>query len=116
MLAALARLFRRAPAEPHWLAIAELRRQLEGPAAPLVVDVRGRDEFEGPLGHIEGAVNIPLLDLDAHRDEIAAAIRPVVFVCLTDKRSSVAAAQFAAAGRREVFVLRGGMQAWRKAR
>jgi rhodanese-related sulfurtransferase len=36
-----------------------------------------------------------------------------VLVCLTDKRSSQAAAELAAAGARDVAVLRGGMRAWR---
>ena len=34
-------------------------------------------------------------------------------VCLTDKRSSQAAADLAAAGMRNVAVLRGGMKSWR---
>ena len=38
---------------------------------------------------------------------------PIVVVCLTDKRSSQAAAQLAEAGLRDVRVLRGGMKAWR---
>jgi rhodanese-related sulfurtransferase len=93
-----------------------LRRRLREATPPLVVDVRGADEFAGPLGHIDGARNIPLADLAAHRAELVAAGRPVVLVCLTDKRSSTAAAQLAAAGLREVAVLRGGMTAWNTAR
>src|SRR5215472_9013277 len=114
MLAALTRLFRRVP-EPAWLDVAALRRRLAAAPAPLVVDVRGRDEFDGPLGHIEGARNIPLAELPAQRAELAGAGRPVVLVCLTDKRSAAAAAQLAAAGLREISVLRGGMTAWRAA-
>jgi rhodanese-related sulfurtransferase len=112
MLAPLARLFRRPP-EPIWLDVAELRRRLGDGVAPLVLDVRGRDEFDGPLGHIDGAVNIPLPELAVRRAEIAAG-RPVVCVCLTDKRSAFAAAQLAAAGFADVAVLRGGMKAWRE--
>jgi rhodanese-related sulfurtransferase len=115
MFAAIARLFRAKPPEPQWLDIATLRQRLADDLAPLVVDVRGRDEFDGPLGHIEGALNIPLPELAARRDEIAAARRPIVCVCLTDKRSSAAAAELAAAGLADVAVLRGGMKAWREA-
>jgi rhodanese-related sulfurtransferase len=114
MLAALSRLFRKTPPEPRWLDVATLRQQLASDP-PLVVDVRGSDEFDGPLGHIDGALNIPLPDLDAHQAEITAAGRPVVCVCLTDKRSAAAAAQLAAAGIGGVVVLRGGMKAWREA-
>ena len=113
MIAALTRLFRRPAQVPHWIEVDELRRRLAG-AAPLVVDVRGPDEFDGPLGHIEGAMNIPLPELAARQDEIAAG-RPVVCVCLTDKRSSAAAAQLAAHGVGDIAVLRGGMKAWREA-
>jgi rhodanese-related sulfurtransferase len=115
MLGALSRLFRKAPPEPVWVDVATLRGQLAGEAAPLILDVRGADEFNGPLGHIEGAVLIPLPELDAREGEIAGAGRPIVCVCLTDKRSSAAAAQLSAAGVDDVSVLRGGMKAWREA-
>jgi rhodanese-related sulfurtransferase len=114
MIGALARLFRKAPSEPRWVEVEALRRRLANDP-PLVLDVRGPDEFDGPLGHIEGARNIPLPELAAHQAEIARAGRPVVCVCLTDKRSASAAAQLAAAGVGEVSVLRGGMKAWREA-
>lgn len=114
MRTALNRLFRRAAAQPVWIEVAELRRRLDEADAPLVLDVRGADEFEGPLGHIETARNIPLPDLAAHTRELAAAGVPVVCVCLTDKRSAAAAAQLTGAGLAEVAVLRGGMKAWRE--
>jgi rhodanese-related sulfurtransferase len=115
MLGALTRLFRAKPAEPVWLDVATLRERLAGDAGPLVVDVRGADEFDGPLGHIEGALNAPLPELAAYQQQIFTAARPVICVCLTDKRSSAAAAQLAAAGLADVTVLRGGMKAWREA-
>ncbi len=113
MAAFLTRLFRKPPPEPQWLDVATLRRSLAGGAAPLVVDVRNADEFDGPLGHIEGALNIPLPELDAHFATLVEGERPVVCVCLTDKRSAAAAAQLTDAGFRQVSVLRGGMKAWR---
>ena len=107
-------LFRRKAPEPQWIEVGELQRRLvDGP--PLLLDVRGPDEFDGPLGHIEGARNIPLPELNEHQEEIVAAGRSVVCVCLTDKRSSAAAVQLAAAGAAQVSVLRGGMKAWREA-
>jgi rhodanese-related sulfurtransferase len=114
MIGALKRLFQKPPSEPRWLDIAALQRQLAG-EAPLVLDVRGLDEFDGPLGHIDGARNIPLPELSAHQVEIAAAGRPIVCLCQTDKRSAAAAAQLTAAGVGDVSVLRGGMKAWREA-
>jgi rhodanese-related sulfurtransferase len=107
------RLFGASPGEPRWIEIDELRARLGGADAPLVVDVRGADEFTGPLGHIEGARNVPLPELPAHMPELVRADGPVVVVCLTDKRSSQAAAAMTEAGIKDVTVLRGGMKAWR---
>jgi rhodanese-related sulfurtransferase len=116
MLTALSRLFRKPPAEPVWVDVATLRAQMADPAAaPLILDVRGPDEFDGPLGHIEGAVLIPLPELGARQHEVAEAGRQIVCVCLTDKRSSAAAVQLVAVGVDRVSVLRGGMKAWREA-
>jgi rhodanese-related sulfurtransferase len=39
--------------------------------------------------------------------------RPMVLVCKTDRRSSIAARQLLEAGASEVSVLKGGMQEWR---
>jgi rhodanese-related sulfurtransferase len=114
MLARLSRLFRRPASASLWVEPAELRRWLAGEGAPIVVDVRGPDEFDGPLGHIEGARNIPLAELPDYTKNLAAEGRALVMICLTDKRSSQAAAELVAAGLRHVAVLRGGMKAWRE--
>jgi rhodanese-related sulfurtransferase len=97
-----------------WIEPAELQRRLSSGDAPVLLDVRGPDEFAGPLGHIAGAVNLPLAELPGHLAELAAEPRPLVVVCLTDKRSSRAAADLAAAGHARVAVLRGGMARWRR--
>jgi rhodanese-related sulfurtransferase len=113
MLAWLRSLFVTPAAAAAWLEPDALRHRLAQGEAPLVVDVRGPDEFDGPLGHIDGALNIPLAALPGHSADLARAGSPIVLVCLTDKRSSQAAAELAAAGIRDVAVLRGGMRAWR---
>ena len=96
-----------------WIEADELSARLAGPAAPLIVDVRGPDEFTGPLGHIEGARNIPLPAFAKHAAGLVGEARPVVLVCHTDRRSSTAAAHLRQAGGTDVTVLRGGMVAWR---
>lgn len=106
-------IFGRSAARPRWIEVAELRDRLARGERPLVVDVRGPEEFDGPLGHIEGALNVPLTALSVRTREIGRAAAPVVLVCLTDKRSSQAAAMLTEAGIGDVSVLRGGMRAWR---
>lgn len=96
-----------------WVDAAELRQWFAGEGAPVIVDVRGPDEFDGPLGHIDGARNVPLAEVPTQANALASEGRPLVMVCLTDKRSSQAAADLLAAGVHNVAVLRGGMKSWR---
>jgi len=51
---------------------ATLKRGLEASEKFALIDVRGADEFTGPLGHIEGASNIPIADLSERITELAA--------------------------------------------
>src|SRR5215467_9612512 len=62
----LSRWFRRAPTAPSWIDPVTLATRLEQDASLLVLDVRGSDEFTGPLGHIREAKNMPLDELPAH--------------------------------------------------
>src|SRR5262249_36249718 len=109
----LSRWFRRAPSALSWIEPAALAARLEQGAAPLILDVRGPDEFTGPLGHIGAAMNTPLTELPTHLPALARETRRVVVVCKTDRRSSTAAQQLQQAGLSDVSVLRGGMEQWR---
>jgi glyoxylase-like metal-dependent hydrolase (beta-lactamase superfamily II) len=86
-----------------------LRAQTPG---PLLLDVRTPLEFESE--RIEGALNVPLDQLDARLDQIAEQA-DVVVVCRTGVRATIAAETLARVGRR-ARVLDGGMVAWRRAR
>ena len=98
-----------------WIEPTELKRRLDHGEAVTLVDVRGCDEFVGPLGHIATARNIPVAELESRLAELAGLERgPIVLVCRTDKRSAVAARTLRAAGFTEVNVLRGGMEQWNK--
>jgi sulfur dioxygenase len=77
-----------------------------------LLDVREEDEFTGPLGHIEGAVLIPLGQLAARVDELQRD-RPIVAVCRAGSRSAQATAILQQAGFSEVANLNGGMLRWR---
>jgi len=97
--------------EPRWIEVEELVSQLRNRTGVTVIDVRGRDEFGGPLGHITGALNLPVGELPNRLTEIKALKdRPIILVGRMDKRSANAAASLRDAGFQDVSVLRGGME------
>jgi len=77
-----------------------------------IVDVRERDEFDGPLGRIQGALWIPLGELSTRAGELARD-RPVVTVCRSGARSAQAVVMLQRAGLPDVANLAGGMLRWR---
>lgn len=87
----------------------ELRRLLDGDAAPLVLDVR--DTAEREAGFIQGSLHIPLAELARRTDEIPAG-RPLVVHCAGGHRSSIAASLLRHRGRTDVADLIGGYSAW----
>jgi uncharacterized membrane protein YdjX (TVP38/TMEM64 family)/rhodanese-related sulfurtransferase len=117
-IALLPRLIRRLRGEetPRWIAAGELAAGLHEAGSTAVVDVRGPDEFTGPLGHIREARNLPIGDLPQRLNELGLLRnKRVVLVCHTDKRSAKAAAILSEAGFPDVLVLRGGMLRWNEA-
>ena len=101
--------------ETGWIEAADLNTQITSGKAPTILDVRGGDEFTGPLGHIPGALNIPLGDLPNRLSEIKARTNsPISLVCRTDKRSARAAELLKESGFQDLRVLRGGMEQWNR--
>jgi glyoxylase-like metal-dependent hydrolase (beta-lactamase superfamily II)/rhodanese-related sulfurtransferase len=90
--------------DPDW--VSEHRSQVR------VVDVREKEEYDGELGHIDGAELVPLATL---RDESAqwTADRPIVTVCRSGARSAQAAVILENQGFDKVANLSGGMIRWR---
>lgn len=81
-----------------------------------IVDVRQRDELKGDLGHIPGAHSLPLGRLmTAGPPSKWATDTPLLFVCRSGARSASAAAHLARQGYTELYNLRGGMAAWKRA-
>lgn len=79
---------------------------------PFVLDVR--TDPERSEGSIPGSVHIPLNRLPRHLDEVPTD-RPVVAVCGSGYRSSIAASLLLREGRTGVSDLVGGMDAWNAA-
>ncbi len=90
--------------EPHWLE--------ENLAGVQVLDVREPGEFTGPLGHIRGAILLPLGEL-ADRAKELPSDKPIVAVCRAGSRSAHATAILQKAGFDKVANLPGGMLRWR---
>ncbi len=77
-----------------------------------VLDVREPAEYNGPLGHIRGAILIPLGELTGRATELARE-RPVVAVCRSGARSAQATVILQQAGLKDAANLAGGMLRWR---
>jgi rhodanese-related sulfurtransferase len=79
-----------------------------------VVDVRGADEFDGPLGHILGARLVPLDALEGRFRELPGG-GPLLLVCRSGHRSALACTKLAKLGCADAINLAGGMIAWNEA-
>jgi glyoxylase-like metal-dependent hydrolase (beta-lactamase superfamily II)/rhodanese-related sulfurtransferase len=77
-----------------------------------LVDVRNAGEFDGELGHLDGALLVPLDQLRERAAELSPD-RPIVLVCQTGKRSGMGTQILKKAGFSRVANLAGGMVRWR---
>ncbi len=90
-----------------------------GSEKPVLVDVRGLDEFTSSLGHVAGSLLAPLPSLnDKLIAEVAAATgdRPLVVICRSGGRARTAAGLFASSGKFKsaIEVMDGGMLQWNR--
>ena len=87
-----------------------LQRLTSQPQAPLILDVRQRNEYQ--TGHIDGSLNIELGELQDHLDGLPREL-PIVTVCASGMRSSVAGSILQRDGRSNLQVVdEGGAPAW----
>lgn len=113
-VAFLPRLIKRMRGSASRVTVGDLATQLAGDHPPLVVDVRSPKEFHGELGSIDGALNLPLDELESRLHELPKD-RTLALVCHTDRRSRTAARLLQQRGYGPVAVVRKGMTAWRAA-
>ncbi|HQE91298.1 MAG TPA: rhodanese-like domain-containing protein [Anaerolineae bacterium] len=83
--------------------------ELRATGAIVIIDVREADEYA--VGHIPGAVLIPLGALPDRLDEVPTD-KPVVMVCRSGSRSAQAVQILHKAGFTNVHNMTGGMNAW----
>jgi len=92
---------------------AELAERIRAGTAPLVLDVRTREEYAA--GHIPGALNIPHNELADRTDELRLATTDeVIVLCRSGRRAAFAEDLLIEAGYENVRDLTGHMQGWQK--
>lgn len=86
---------------------AEARKMVSNGAR--LIDVRSPEEFAA--GHVEGATNIPVGEVETRIADFGAQNQPIVVYCRSGVRSARAARILAGAGYRNVYNL-GAMSSW----
>ena len=77
----------------------------------VVIDVCGADEYSA--GHVVGAKNVPLADLEARLPVVVKnKALPLIMVCASGPRAARAAATAKKLGYANAQVLAGGIKAW----
>jgi glyoxylase-like metal-dependent hydrolase (beta-lactamase superfamily II)/rhodanese-related sulfurtransferase len=99
------------------LSVEEVRRLAAsgGESGRLLLDVRQPDEYVSDLGHVPGAILIPLPELPARLTEIESyREKRVIAICRSGSRSAQATALLKDAGFQDVWNMTGGTLAWRE--
>jgi phage shock protein E len=92
---------------------AEVAEQLRNPrTAPFLLDVRTSEEFAE--GHVPGAKNVPVRELDGRLADIPKD-RPVVVYCHSGGRAKLASNLLRERGYTNVVEMTGSMMAWEAA-
>ncbi|EEF79851.1 rhodanese-like domain-containing protein [Methylophaga thiooxydans] len=78
------------------------------------VDVRDPSEYEKE--HIADSLNLPLSQLAEESKQLKDKTQPVVIVCASGQRARSAAKQLRGKGFEQVYVLTGGLHAWKEAK
>lgn len=95
--------------------VQSLKQKMDAVEDVLLLDVRNAADFTGEQGHIEGAVLIPVEELEQRLSEIENfQEKTVMTICRTDRRSAKAAQILTKNGFSDVHVIRNGMTEWNK--
>jgi rhodanese-related sulfurtransferase len=89
--------------EPEWV--------MQNQPSVTILDVRDADEIDESLSGLLNLIHIPLAQLRARVDEVPRD-KPVVTLCRSGKRSSLALGILKAAGHSQVANIQGGMLHW----
>ncbi|CEG25819.1 SirA-like domain-containing protein [Bacillus sp. B-jedd] len=95
---------------PDTISNEELEQMLNAKEPVVILDVREEAEFA--FGHIPGAVNIPLGELDSRQGELDSE-KLIVVICRTGTRSDLASQKLAEKGFGKVRNVLPGMSGWK---
>jgi rhodanese-related sulfurtransferase len=93
--------------KPNTISVPELRAKLEAGQTIQLIDVRSPGEFAA--GHVPGAINIPLEQIEVRLPDIQHA--PIALLCQSGRRAGMAC-EVLAGHRPDLMVVEGGTQAW----
>ena len=92
----------------------ELKNRLDRKQVPLMIDVREKPELKGPLGHLKDIRHIPLGYLISNLEKPSILKdQEIILICRSGARAHTAAQIMQKKKFSKVFVLEGGMKAWR---
>lgn len=95
-------------AQPKTVTVDDLKAVFSDPKV-FVIDVRTPQEFA--QGHVRGAVNWPLQEIERWWNRVPKD-RPVYIYCNTQNRSAVAVRYLMGKGYQNLHLVTGGIQAW----
>lgn len=98
--------------EEYTISSSEALNMIESDSGVVVLDVRTPEEFKGELGHLEGAILIPVQDLERRIDELSEyGQKSILAYCRTGRRSLKATEILREHGY-HAFNVEGGMVGW----
>jgi rhodanese-related sulfurtransferase len=96
------------------ITVKELKTQMKENPDLIILDVRTPKELVGPLGKIDGVINIPVQELENRVNELDKyKDKEIAVICRTGHRSSIATKILLKNGFTKVENVEGGMTAYR---
>ena len=98
----------------HDITVKDLKMQIKENPHLVILDVRTSKELNGPLGKINGVINIPVQELEKRVDELDKYKNDeIAVICRTGHRSAIGTKILINHGFKKVENVEGGMTAYR---